>query len=360
MNDYTRRRFLGSAAIAVAAGRLGMLRPLFEGTAGAGGHLLRDGELDSLRRANGWLNSRALTAAELRGKIVLVQFWTFTCINWLRTLPYVRAWSEKYRQPGLVVIGAHAPEFPFERNMDNVRRAARDLNVLYSIAIDNDFAIWKGFRNQFWPALYLMDAKGRVRHHWFGEGEYAETERAIQQLLSEAGARDVDRQLVSVDGRGIEAAADVSNLRTSETYLGYERAENFASPGNVSSNRSRVYAFPGELQSNEWALAGDWTIGKEAIALNQPNGRIGFRFHSRDLHLVMGPPESHPAVRFRVLVDGQRPGAAHGGDVDEQGNGVAKEQRLYQLIRQTKPIVDRTFQIEFLDPGVEAFSFTFG
>ena len=341
--------------MAVAVGRLPMLNPVFEGT-----NLSVGGELDSLSRASGWLNSPPLSAAELGGKVVLVQFWTFTCINWLRTMPYIRAWSDKYRDSGLVTIGAHTPEFPFERTSDNVRRAARELNVSYPVAIDNEYAIWGGFRNGYWPALYLLDGKGRVRHRHFGEGGYDDTERMIQKVLNDTGARSVDRQLASVEGRGIEVAADWSNLKTPETYVGYERGENFASPGGAAPDRSRAYTLPRELRSNQWALAGDWTIGQGAIALTQAPGGIAFRLHGRDLHLVMGPPAGEGAVRFRVSLDGQPPAAAHGGDIDEQGMGVAKDQRLYQLIRQPKPIVDRVFQIEFLDRGVEAFSFTFG
>jgi thiol-disulfide isomerase/thioredoxin len=353
--NQARRRFLQQAAVAVAMGRLPMLNPVFETT-----DLSVGGELDSLSRASGWLNSPALGAAELGGKVVLVQFWTFTCINWLRTMPYIRAWSDKYRESGLITIGAHTPEFPFERTTENVRRAARELNVIYPVAMDNEYAIWGAFRNRYWPALYLLDGKGRVRHRHFGEGVYDDFERMIQKVLNDTGARPVDRQLVSVDGRGIEAAPDWSNLKTPETYVGYERGENFASPGGAAADRSRLYALPRELRSNQWALAGDWTIRQGAITLNQSPGQIAFRFHGRDLHLVMGPPSGKSAVRFRVSLDGQPPSAARGLDVDEQGMGVAKDQRLYQLIRQPQPIVDRVFQIEFLDREVEAFSFTFG
>jgi len=317
-------------------------------------------ELSSLGSATAWINTPALTEASLKGKVVLVQFWTFTCINWLRTLPYVRAWAEKYRKAGLVVIGVHAPEFVFERNLDNVRRSVTEMKVDYPVAVDNDFAIWRAFNNQYWPALYLLDGKGRVRHHHFGEGEYAETEKEIQQLLIEANARDVDRQIATVDGRGIEAAADFPDLRSTENYVGYERTEGFASPGGIASDRERTYALPNGLLLNQWGLVGDWTVHKGFIVLNQPNGRIAYHFHGRDLHLVMGPPKGTGAVRFRVRLDGQAPESSHGGDVDEQGMGVAKEQRLYQLIRQPKPIVDRVFEIEFLDKGLEAFSFTFG
>jgi thiol-disulfide isomerase/thioredoxin len=319
-----------------------------------------EGEFPSLDRATGWLNSQPLTVADLRGKVVLVQFWTYSCINWLRTEPYVRAWAEKYEDQGLVVIGVHAPEFGFEKNVDNVQWAAKNLRVDYPIAIDSDHAVWRAFGNQYWPALYFIDAEGRIRHHQFGEGEYAQSERIIQQLLAEAGYQVTVDELVSVDGLGAEAAADWDNLRTPETYVGYERAENFASPGGVESDEPHVYAAPERLRSNQWALSGDWTARRQAVALNKPDGRILYRFQARDLHLVMGPSMRGTSVRFRVLIDGQSPGASHGTDVDGDGNGTAVEQRLYQLVRQQQPIVDRLFEIEFFDSGVEVFAFTFG
>ena len=319
-----------------------------------------EGELPSLGSATGWLNSQPLTPAGLRGKVVLIDVWTYTCINWLRSLPYVRAWAEKYKNQGLVVIGVHAPEFAFEKNIDNVRRAAKDMKVNYPIAIDNDFAIWRALKNEYWPALYFVDARGRIRYHHFGEGEYEQSERIIQQLLAEAGSGGIRRELVSVDGRGAEAAADWGSLKSPENYVGYERTENFASPGGAVLDKGRVYAAPARLRLNHWALSGDWTVQKQAIVLNKVNGRIAYRFHARDLHLVMGPAARGTSVRFRVLIDGQPPGAAHGIDVDDQGNGRVTEQRLYQLIRQPKPIAERQFEIEFLDWGVEAFAFTFG
>jgi len=301
-----------------------------------------------------------LTASGLRGKVVLVDVWTYTCINWLRTLPYVRAWAEKYKNQGLVVIGVHAPEFAFEKNIDNVRRAAKEMKVNYPIAIDNDFAIWRALKNEYWPALYFVDARGKIRHHQFGEGEYEQSERIIQQLLAEAGTGGIGHELVSVDARGAEAAADWGSLKSPENYVGYERTENFASPGGAVLDKRRDYAVPARLRLNQWALSGDWTVQKQATVLNKVNGRIAYRFHARDLHLVMGPAAPGTSVRFRVLIDGQSPGAAHGIDVDDQGNGKVTEQRLYQLIRQPKPIADRLFEIEFLDSGVEAFAFTFG
>jgi thiol-disulfide isomerase/thioredoxin len=329
-------------------------------TAPAAVRLPIEGELPSLGGATGWLNSPPLTAAGLRGKVVLIDVWTYTCINWLRTLPYVRAWGEKYKKQGLVVIGVHTPEFAFEKNVDNVRRAAKDMRVDYPIAIDSDYAIWRALNNEYWPALYLVDAQGRIRHHQFGEGEYDRSEKIIQQLLAEAGIGGIDPKLVSVDARGAEAGADWGSLKSPENYVGYERTENFASPGGAVLDKRRVYAVPAQLKLNHWALSGDWTVGKQAIVLNQANGRIAYRFHARDLHLVVGPAARGSSVRFRVLIDGKPPGAAHGVDVDDKGNGTVSEQRLYQLIRQAKPIAERQFEIEFLDSGAEAYAFTFG
>src|SRR5882724_5234556 len=301
-------------------------------------------KLSSLERATEWLNSPPLTPAALRGKVVLVDFWTYTCINWLRTLPYVRAWADKYRDQGLVVIGVHAPEFSFEKNLSNVRRAVKDLRVDYPVAVDNDHAIWRAFGNQYWPALYFVDAQGRVRHHHFGEGAYDQSEMIIQELLAEAGATAVSREAVSVDAKGIETAADWRNLKSGENYVGYERTESFASPGGAAPNTPRAYELPARLRLNEWALSGDWTVKNQAVVLNKPNGGIAYRFHARDLHLVMGPAAPGSSVRFRVLIDGRPPAAAHGIDVDENGDGTVTEQRLYQLIRQPKPIADREFQ----------------
>src|SRR5215207_7173209 len=320
-----------------------------------------EGELPSLGSATGWLNSAPLTTAGLRGKVVLIDFWTYTCINWLRSLPYVRAWAEKYKDQGLVVIGVHTPEFAFERDLDNVRRAARDMRVDYPIAIDNDYAIWRAFNNSYWPALYFVDAQGHIRHHQFGEGAYEESEMILQQLLEEAGnGGSIGHDLVSVDARGAEAAADWGSLRSPENYIGYERTENFASPGGAVLDKPRFYNAPARLRLNNWALSGNWTVGEQATVLNEANGTIAYRFHARDLHLVMGPAARGTSVRFRVLIDGRPPGAANGIDVDDQGNGTVSEQRLYQLVRQPKPIADRYFEIEFLDSGVEAFAFTFG
>src|SRR6266566_4373158 len=319
-----------------------------------------EGEMPSLGGATAWLNSPPLSAAGLRGNVVLIDFWTYTCINWLRTLPYVRAWAEKYRDHGVVVIGVHTPEFTFEHDIENVRRAAQDMRIAYPIAIDNDYAIWSAFNNHYWPALYLVDAQGRIRYHQFGEGAYEQSEMIIQQLLAEAGLGGIAHELVSVDAQGAEAAADWGDLRSPENYVGDARTENFASPGGAVLDQPRVYAVPARLRLNHWALAGDWTVERETTVLNKANGRIAYRFHARDLHLVMGPAARGTSVRFRVFIDGQAPGAAHGSDVDEQGNGRASDQRLYQLIRQSGHIADRQFEIEFLDAGVEAFVFTFG
>jgi thiol-disulfide isomerase/thioredoxin len=317
-------------------------------------------ELASLQRANEWLNSPPLTVEGLRGKVVLVNIWTYTCINWLRQLPYVRAWAEKYKDQGLVVIGVHSPEFTFEKNIDNVREAVATRKITYPVAIDSDFGIWRGFANNYWPALYFIDAQGRVRHSQFGEGQYEQSEMIIQRLLAEAGSVGTGDKLVSVDAPGAEAAADWGSLKSPENYLGSERTENFASPGGALFGQQHVFTIPAKLRLNHWGLFGDWTMRKDAVALNKPNGRIAYRFHARDLHLVMGTASRGQSVRFRVFIDGQAPGTAHGTDVDDQGNGTVTEQRLYQLIRQSKPVADRQFEIEFLDPGVEAFAFTFG
>jgi thiol-disulfide isomerase/thioredoxin len=324
-----------------------------------GDQIAGQSELASLERANAWLNSPPLTAPALRGKVVLVDFWTYTCINWLRTLPYVRAWHERYRDQGLVLVGVHAPEFSFEQDIDNVRRAVKDRRIAYPVAVDNEHVIWRAFRNQYWPALYFIDAQGRIRHRQFGEGGYEQSEMVIQMLLAEAGNGGTEGDSVAVDPRGIEAAADWRNLRSPENYLGYARTENFASAG-AAPDKPRRYDVPERLRLNEWGLSGDWTIKPETAVLNAANGRVAYRFHARDLHLVMGPAAPGTPVRFRVLIDGQPPGAARGLDVDEQGYGILAEHRLHQLIRQPHPIVDRQFEIEFLGPGAEVFAVTFG
>jgi thiol-disulfide isomerase/thioredoxin len=319
-----------------------------------------EGHLPGFDGATGWLNSPPLTAADLRGRVVLVQFWTYTCINWLRTLPYVRAWADKYRNHGLVVVGVHTPEFDVERGLDNVRREVKDLGVGYPVAVDSDYAIWTAFANHYWPALYVVDAQGQIRHHRFGEGDYDRSEQIIQRLLTDAGSSGVVQDLVAVEAGGVEAAADWDSLWSPENYLGYARSEHFASPDGAVLDTPQVYGVPGRLRLNQWALAGAWTVKRQAIVLNGPDGGIVYRFHARDLHLVMGPPAPGTPVRFRVLLDGQPPAAAHGTDVDGAGEGTVTHPRLYQLIRQPDPITERTFQITFLAPGVQAYAFTFG
>ena len=349
---HSRRRFLGRAVMTLAAARFGLI-----GTSDANEREPR--QIAALRRATEWLNSPPMSATTLLGKVVLVQFGTYTCINWLRTLPYVRAWEQKYRH-GLAVIGVHTPEFAFEKNLENVRRAVQQMKLDFPIAVDNDYAIWRAFNNRYWPALYLIDARGRLREHHFGEGEYERSEKALRGLLVETGASGDDKGVVPIAASGFELQADWRNLKSPEIYLGHGRTENFSSPGGAALGRRRVYAAPTRLELNAWALAGEWTVANEPTILSKGPGRIVCRFHARDVHLVMGPLRQESAARFRVSMDGQPPGPAHGLDVDDSGSGTVREQRLYQLIRQPGPIVDRTFEIEFLDAGVEAFAFTFG
>ena len=318
-----------------------------------------EGQLPSFEGATGWLNSPPLTERDLRGKVVLVNFWTYTCINWLRQLPYVRAWAGKYSGPGLVVIGVHTPEFPFEHDVDNVRWAVQEMRVGYPVAVDSDYAVWRAFGNHYWPALYFADTQGGIRHHQFGEGEYQRSEMIIQQLLVGAGFR-TSHDMVSVDPGGVEAPADWATLRSPENYTGYGRTENFASPGGALSGEPASYSGPAELRLNQWALSGNWTMREEVTRLNTTNGQMAYRFHARDLNLVMGPAASGSPVRFHVLLDGRSPGAAHGADLDGEGDGTVVEQRLYQLIRQQGAVTEHTFEITFLDPGVEAYAFTFG
>jgi cytochrome c biogenesis protein CcdA/thiol-disulfide isomerase/thioredoxin len=326
--------------------------------------VLRDeGRFAPLAGATEWINSAPLTPESLRGKVVLVDFWTYSCINCLRALPYVRAWADKYKDAGLVVVGVHTPEFAFEKQPANVRRATKDLGVGFPVAVDSNYAIWRAFDNQYWPALYFVDAQGRIRHHQFGEGKYAQSEQVIQQLLAEAGrpvVADASRALVAPDGQGTQAAADAQPALSGETYLGYERANSFASPGGIASDRARVYQAPASLRTNQWALSGEWTVGSERAVLARANGRIAYRFHARDLHLVLGPSADGKPVRFRVWVDGKPPLADHGADTDAQGNGTIDAQRLYQLVRQQSNGQERLFEIEFLDAGAQAYVFTFG
>lgn len=317
------------------------------------------GAMPSLSGATQWLNSPPLSAEALKGKVVLVDFWTYSCINCLRSLPYVKAWAEKYRDQGLVVIGVHAPEFAFERDIENVTKEAKKLGVNYPIAIDNDYRIWRAFNNQYWPAHYFIDASGHIRYEHFGEGDYARSEKVIQELLRQAGAKNVTNSISTVSGSGVEQAASGQNDISPETYLGYMRAQNFAS-GEVTGDKPADYSQPSALPLDAWGLEGNWTIGGENITLNKAHGRIFYRFHARDLHLVLGPGTSGKPVRFKVTIDGQAPGSVHGSDVAPDGSGTVTEQRLYQLIRQSSGNGEHTFSIEFEDADVNAYAFTFG
>jgi thiol-disulfide isomerase/thioredoxin len=310
-------------------------------------------QMPSLGVATGWLNSEPLGPAELRGHVVLVNFWTLSCINWLRQEPHVRAWSQAYRNDGLVVIGVHTPEFSFEHELDRVRRATKERAIDYPVALDNDYEVWSAFDNHYWPALYFVDADGSIRDHHFGEGRYEQSERVIQRLLG------VERELVSVEGLGVEAEADWDTLRTPETYLGYGRSEHFASPDGAAFDERRTYELPDRLPFNHWALAGEWTIGREKVVLEQPGGSIAFRFDARDAHLVLSPGAREP-IPFRLLLDGEAPGRSHGVDADEDGNGLLRDGRMYQLVRQHDPVHQRTLEVTFLEPGAEAYAFTFG
>jgi thiol-disulfide isomerase/thioredoxin len=319
-----------------------------------------EGRLASFDGATGWLNSEPLRPEALRGRVVLVDFWTYTCVNWLRTLPYVRAWAAKYREDGLTVVGVHTPEFGFEHDRDNVVAQSRDLGVDYPIALDNDYGVWNAFSNHFWPAVYIADAEGRIRHHHFGEGEYAQTEMVIQQLLVDGGAQAVDQALVDVEPRGLEVAADWRTLESPETYLGYRQATGFASEANAVLDEPHVYAAALRLGLNEWDLSGNWTVAPHAAVLNEPGGRIAFQFHARDVNLVMGPASKGTVIPFRVFLDGQVAAEAHGTDVDADGRGTISDQRTYQVVRQPGRIEGRRFEIEFDEPGIEAYCFTFG
>jgi hypothetical protein len=318
-----------------------------------------EGRFPSLAGATDWIHSPPLDPASQRGKVVLIDFCIYTCINWLRTLSYVRAWAGAYRDDGLVVIGVHTPEFSFEHDLDNVRRALASMNVDWPIAVDNDCAVWDAFANHYWPALYFIDAEGSIRHHWFGEGDFERSEAVIQQLLRGAGAVDVGDDLAAIDPVGPEVEADWDNLGSPETYLGADPSRNFASRDRMSIGQAHTYAAPGSLRLNDWALSGDWAAEAESVSSIEPNGRISFRFHARDVNLVMGPRERDAPVPFRILIDGDPPHTGFGGDADEDGAGLLEEQRMYQLVRQQGPILDRLFEIEFLDRGAEAFAFTF-
>jgi thiol-disulfide isomerase/thioredoxin len=326
----------------------------------AGSELPEEGLIPSLSGAVAWINSPPLSTDQLRGKVVLIDFWTYSCINCLRTLPYIRAWDEKYREHGLVVIGVHSPEFAFEKELSNVRQAVHDLDITYPVAVDSNLAIWRAFNNEYWPAHYFIDGEGRIRYHHFGEGEYDKSEQVIQTLLAEAGSQDasVPQGFVKPQAGGVEAAASLDDIQSPETYVGYARADNFAS-GPVAQNISKLYEAPAELGTDQWGLVGKWTIGAQQATLNQAPGEIVFRFHARALHLVLGPG-ANKVVRFRVTVDGALPGPMHGSDINALGEGMVTEQRLYQVFRQSGPIEDHTFKIEFLDFGAQAFAFTFG
>jgi thiol-disulfide isomerase/thioredoxin len=357
---YRRHGLVRAASVSLVAADFGMYATPgpFSGT-----RFDSEGSMPPLDGATTWLNSPPLTPDGLRGKVVAVDFWTYTCINWLRTLPYIRAWAEKYQDAGLIVVGVHTPEFPFEHDIENVRRAVQEMKVTYPVVVDNDFAIWEAFDNHYWPALYLVDAEGRIRYQQFGEGDYEEAEQVIQRLLIEAGDENVEQDLVRVNAnntRSAEAAADWEHLASGKNYIGYERTDGFASPGGAVLDKRHDYIVPERLGRNQWALAGEWTVEPGFAALNSASGRIVYRFHARDLHLVMAPAAPGNTVRFRVFLDGRPVGVAHGSDVNEKGESEVRESRLYQLIRQPWPIVDRTFEIEFLDSGVEAYAFTFG
>ena len=356
-----RRRFLGVVASAVAADRLFMRTAAHAQNAGTTAVSLPiEGALPSLTGATAWINTAPLASADLRGKVVLVEFWTYTCINWLRSHAYIRDWAEKYKEHGLDVVGAHTPEFAFERELPNVRRAVQSMQIIYPIAVDTDYAIWRAFDNNYWPAFYFVDAQGRIRHHQFGEGSYEESERVIQQLLTEAGATGFSHDLASVEGQGFEAAADWADLKSPENYLDYDRTEGFSSMGGGIFGRRHSYTAPTHLTLNQWALSGDWTMDRGFVAPNAAQGSIAYRFHARDVHLVMGSLDPAKPVRFRVTIDGAVPGTDHGLDIDAEGWGSVQEPRLYQLVRQSRPITERTFVIAFQDIGARAYCFTFG
>ncbi len=318
-----------------------------------------EGELPALDGAHAWLNSAPINLDDLHGRVVLISFGTYTCINWIRSLPYVRAWADKYQGQGLAVIGVQTPEFDFEKDLDGVRAAVKEMDVRYPVAVDNDYSIWGAFDNHYWPALYFVDDHGRIRHHRFGEGEYAESERVIQMLLTETGA-DVGSGLVQLEPKGVELPADWDSLGSPENYVGYGRTQGFASPGGVMPDVRHGYVAPARLERNQWALSGDWRIGSVAIVAEEGGAALHCAFRARDLHLVMRPAVRPASIRFQVRLDGQPPGPAHGVDVDENGNGTVSGQRLYQLVRQPGPIVDRACEVEFQEAGVEAYVFTFG
>jgi thiol-disulfide isomerase/thioredoxin len=362
MFDNTRGPDLASdeATRSAPPSKRGLIRSIAHRLAGERLALPIEGRLASFDGATGWLNSEPLTPEGLRGRVVLVDFWTYTCVNWLRTLPYVRAWAAKYADAGLTVVGVHTPEFGFERNVDNIIAAARSFDVGYPIAVDSDYAVWGAFANHYWPAVYIADGDGQIRYHHFGEGEYAATEMVIQQLLLDAGADDIDQDLVMVDLRGLEVAADWRTLQSPETYLGYRQSTGFAQEHVARFDEPEVYAAPERLPVNSWGLSGTWTVAHHAAVSNEPGGRVVFQFHARDLNLVMGPASRGAAIPFQVFLDGQLADGSYGVDGNPDGGGIVGEQRTYQLIRQPGPIVARRFEIEFGGAGVEVYCFTFG
>lgn len=348
------------AAVATAPRLGGLLRSFAHRMTDEPVPLPDEGGLPSLEGASRWLNSPPLAPEDLTGRVVLVNFWTYTCINWIRTLPYLQAWDSRYRDHGLTIIGVHTPEFGFEHDLDNVIAAIEKLEVPYPVAVDNAYEIWRALDNNFWPATYIADRQGRIRYHHFGEGEYPMTEMVIQRLLSGEGNEPIDLDLTPVEPSGLALAADWHNLRTPETYLGSARISGFVSEGRSRFGEPRDYSVPMGLGFNHWALGGKWTIEPHAATLHEPKGRVAFRFYARDLNLVMGPVEPETSVAFRVSLDGMAPGRHHGVDVDDRGSGIVAGQGLYQLIRQTDSVEDRLFEIEFEEAGVEAYSFTFG
>jgi thiol-disulfide isomerase/thioredoxin len=350
----------GAATASGPTSKPGLLRSIAHRLAGDLQALPIEGRLAPFDGATGWLNSEPLTPESLRGRVVLVDFWTYTCINWLRTLPYVRAWAAKYKDAGLTVVGVHTPEFGFERDLDNIVEHSRNFGVEYPVAIDSDYGVWRAFSNHFWPAVYIADVDGRIRFHHFGEGEYAMTEMVIQQLLMDAGVEGVDQDLVDVDPVGLEVAADWRTLQSPETYVGYRQSTGFAQEDVARFDEPHAYAAPGRLPLNYWGLAGGWTVAGHAGVSNEQGGKIAFQLHARDLNLVMGPASRGSSIPFRVFLDGQPAADAHGTDVAPDGRGTVGNQRTYQLIRQSGSIADRRFEIEFLDAGVEAYCFTFG
>ena len=348
------------ASTVMREGRGSLFRSLAHRLAGDRELLPVEGRLASFDRATSWLNSEPLTPEGLRGRVVLVDFWTYTCINWLRTLPYLRAWAEKYGDAGLTIVGVHTPEFGFERDLRNVVAQSSNLGVHYPIAVDSDYGVWNEFANHYWPAVYIADAEGKLRYHHFGEGEYARTEMVIQQLLVDAGAKDLDMDMVMVEPQGLEVSADWRSLRSPETYLGYGQSSGFVAEDSEFYDRSHVYEGARGLRVNSWNLTGDWTLAQHAAVLNEAGGRITFAFHARDVNLVMGPATAGASIPFRVSLDGHPVDGANGTDVDADGRGVLTDQNTYQLIRQSGEIDDSIFEIEFLEAGAEAYCFTFG